>query len=233
MQQVIPEEQRISDGRAPAAPSAQPDAQAAGERRFDWPWLLSTAALGAVMVFFAWVHFSHWRSTGRPVGLGLMLQELVMAVLFVARRRPRGTSRSVVAWLATGLGTFGMLAAWPAYHPVLGLGPLYIMLQLIGTSAAIISLTRLGRSFGLVAANRGVQTRGPYGLVRHPIYASYMITYLAYLLESPSLRNAMVVIVVVTFQLVRIAKEEAFLSMDASYRAYQKRVRYRLLPFLY
>ena len=34
----------------------------------------------------------------------------------------------------------------------------------------------LARSFGLVAANRGVQRLGPYRVIRHPIYAGYVIT---------------------------------------------------------
>jgi hypothetical protein len=33
---------------------------------------------------------------------------------------------------------------------------------------------RLGRSFGIVATNRGIQTGGLYRIVRHPIYAAYV-----------------------------------------------------------
>jgi protein-S-isoprenylcysteine O-methyltransferase Ste14 len=216
------------------------DRAIAKRRQRDWWALLSTVGLATLLVTFAWVHFSQWRITGQPVGLGLMVQETLTAVLFVVRRRPRGTSRSWLAWLATGIGSFGMLAAplgigltGAAYAPVGGLESLYVAMQLVGASAATLSLATLGRSFGLVAANRGVQTGGPYRLVRHPAYASYLITYVAYVLENPSIFNAGIFVVATAFQVVRIAKEEEFLSADPAYVAYRERVRYRLVPYLY
>jgi protein-S-isoprenylcysteine O-methyltransferase Ste14 len=202
-------------------------------RTIDWWWLISTAVLAALLFTFGWLHFSQWRTTGRPVGLGLAVQETVTAVLFVIRRRPRMASRDPIAWLATGIGAFGMLAARPAYDPLGGLEPLFIAMQLVGAAAAVVSLWALGRSFGLVAANRGVQTGGPYRVVRHPIYAGYMVTYLGYVCENPSPYNAALFAVVMLFQLVRIAKEEALLGADPAYAAYCRRVRYRLIPFVY
>ncbi|MFN8559841.1 MAG: hypothetical protein U0531_21655 [Dehalococcoidia bacterium] len=143
----------------------------AGWRRgLDLWWLVSTAGLAALLVFFASVHFSQWLATGRPVGLGLMAQETLSALLFVIRRRARGTSSDPVAWVATVLGSFGMFAVWPSPAPLFGLSPLYTALQFVGVTGALLSLSSLGRSFGLVAANRGVQTGGMYTLVRHQIY---------------------------------------------------------------
>ena len=46
----------------------------------------------------------------------------------------------------------------------------------------------LGRSFGLVPANRGIVARGPYLLVRHPIYAGYL--HHARRRSSPRIRRA-------------------------------------------
>jgi protein-S-isoprenylcysteine O-methyltransferase Ste14 len=107
------------------------------------------------------------------------------------------------------------------------------VLQLVGLAVAIVSLGTLGRSFGLVAANRGVKTRGPYGFVRHPAYTGYLITYLAYVAENPSLRNVALLCLSTAFQLVRIREEERVLSADEGYRAYRGSVRYRLVPLVY
>ncbi len=199
----------------------------------DLWWLLSTAALAAIFVMFAWVHFVNWRDTGRPAGLGLMAQETIAVVLIIVRRRARGTSRSPLAWLATGIGAFGILAARPANDALFGLEPLYIALQFTGALMASASLGFLGRSFGIVPANRGVQDGGPYRIVRHPVYASYLVTQIAYLLENPTFWNLGVVAVATAFQLVRIAKEEEFLSSDPQYTAYMRRVRWRLVPLVY
>ncbi len=202
-------------------------------RTLNWWWIITTAGLVAVWLLFAWVHLERWLDAGEPVGLGLLIQETVTAALFIMRRPARGTSRSWLAWVAATLGTFSMLAARPAYDPLGGLEPLYVAMQLISAGAAIMGLWSLGGSFGLVAANRGVKTRGVYRFVRHPIYASYVIGYAAYVLENPTWYNLLVVLFTIAFQVVRIAKEEEFLSRDPEYCTYKASVRYRLVPFLY
>jgi protein-S-isoprenylcysteine O-methyltransferase Ste14 len=98
---------------------------------------------------------------------------------------------------------------------------------------ALVSLGTLGRSFGLVAANRGVKTGGPYGFVRHPAYTGYLIAYVGYCAENPSLRNISLLVASTAFQLVRIREEEHVLSTDEGYRDYSSRVRFRLVPYVY
>lgn len=205
----------------------------AKRQSLDWWWMVSTLALVAVYLVFVSAHFHQWRSAGRPVGLGLMVQETLMSALFVVRRRPLQTSRSPLAWVASGVGTFGMLAMRPVAEPLGGLGPLWMALQIVGVAGALACLVALGRSFGIVAANRGVQTTGPYRIVRHPMYASYIVSSAGYLLENPSPANTVVWLLVWVCQLTRIDKEEEVLSADPAYRAYRGRVRRRLIPFLY
>jgi len=161
------------------------------------------------------------------------------------RRRGAGGPHSASVWAATTIGSWGFLLARPegaAYfnapllfgaHPFLGAEGLWLALQLAGTVAAILSLAALGRSFGLLAGNRGVRTAGPYQIVRHPAYASYIIVQLAYVLENLSLWNAVLFTVVLVAQLTRISQEEQALSADQSYRQYRSQVRYRLVPGLY
>jgi protein-S-isoprenylcysteine O-methyltransferase Ste14 len=193
--------------------------------------VLSRALLVLLFAAFAWANFARWRSTGEPSGLGVTLLEGWMALLFLVRRSTEQVSRSALAWIAAPIGTFAMLLARPSEG---GLPQIPCeALQLAGVAFAIVSLGTLGRSFGLVAANRGIKTGGPYGLVRHPAYTGYLITYIGYVAENPSLRNIGLLCIGTAFQLVRIREEERVLGADEGYRAYRRTVRFRLVPFVY
>jgi protein-S-isoprenylcysteine O-methyltransferase Ste14 len=193
--------------------------------------VLSRALLIILFAAFAWSNFAHWRATGRLSGLGTTLLEAWVAVLFLIQRPTKRVSYNVLAWVAAPIGSFAMLLARPVGG---GLPELPCeILQLAGVTMALISLGTLGRSFGLVAANRGIKTRGPYGLVRHPTYTGYLITYLGYVAENPSLRNVALLCIGTAFQLVRIREEEHVLSGDEGYHVYRGAVRFRLVPYVY
>jgi protein-S-isoprenylcysteine O-methyltransferase Ste14 len=193
--------------------------------------LLSRALLVTLFVLFAWANFAHWRSTGRASGLGTTLLEGWAAMLFLVRRSPQRLSVRPLAWVAAPVGSFAMLLARPHGG---GLPQLPCeVLQLAGVLLALASLATLGRSFGLVAADRGLKTRGPYRLVRHPAYAGYLVAYIGYVLENPSAANAGLLLLSTVFQLVRIREEEAVLDGDIAYSGYRSSVPYRLVPRLY
>jgi len=211
------------------------DTASGTHRSRSLPWMRGTSnfLLALMWVLFAAANLTDWDKAHRPVGLGAIVMELVVATLFLVRRKPWVTSSEPVAWAATAFGCWGMLTARPAYDPVLGLELVYFSLQLAGAAAAVYSLSALGRSFGLVAANRGIRTGGPYGLVRHPLYVSFFITDLGYVLENPSPWNVAVLFVVAGAQVVRIATEEDCLRGDPAYVSYCERVRYRLVPYVW
>jgi len=193
--------------------------------------LLSRALLVTLFALFAWANFSHWRSTGKPSGLGTTALEAWAAMLFLVRRSPERLSMRALAWIAAPVGSFAMLLARP--HDG-GLRELPCeLLQLLGVLLALASLATLGRSFGLVAADRGLKTRGPYRLVRHPAYAGYLVAYIGYVLENPSPANLALLLLSSAFQLIRIREEEAVLDGDAAYHRYRRSVPYRLVPRLY
>ncbi len=91
----------------------------------------------------------------------------------------------------------------------------------------------LGRSFGFVAADRGLVIRGPYAVIRHPVYAAYLLIQVGYLLQSLSWRNAAVVALVTCANAGRAVAEERLLATSASYETYRQRVRWRLIPGLW
>jgi protein-S-isoprenylcysteine O-methyltransferase Ste14 len=194
---------------------------------------LLNAVLVVLFVAFAYANLARWLETGRPVGLGAVLLEGFTALLFVVRRTPLATSGRVVAWIAAPLGTFTMLLARPIAHPHEGPLAIFEVTQLVGLAIALGALAGLGRSFGIVAANRGIKTGGAYAWVRHPAYAGYLVSYLGYVAENPSSRNLALLVLSTGAQLVRITEEERMLAGDSTYREYAGRVRRRLIPYVY
>lgn len=92
----------------------------------------------------------------------------------------------------------------------------------------------LGRSFGLLPAQRGLVMEGPYRFIRHPIYFGYLIGHIGMLLVNFSLQNALIITVLYVAQIIRIQREESILANNNSgYAEYKQRVRWRLIPFIY
>jgi len=94
----------------------------------------------------------------------------------------------------------------------------------------VVSFLALGRSFGFAAADRGLVRRGPYAIVRHPIYASYVVLQAGYLMQSISIRNALVMVFATGCNVGRVLAEERLLAENEQYDSYRARVRWRLLP---
>jgi protein-S-isoprenylcysteine O-methyltransferase Ste14 len=101
--------------------------------------------------------------------------------------------------------------------------------QVAGLAVWACAFARLSRSFGIVPADRGLVTSGPYAVVRHPLYTAYMLGGIGYLIQSLSLWNVVIDLITVGWQLVRIRAEERHLDGPA-YVAYRNRVRWRLVP---
>jgi protein-S-isoprenylcysteine O-methyltransferase Ste14 len=91
----------------------------------------------------------------------------------------------------------------------------------------------LGRSIGCIPANRGLKLAGPYRFVRHPMYAGYLLSHLAFLAMNPTAWNLAVYALCYGVQVPRLMAEERLLGGDPRYREYQAAVRYRLIPGLF
>jgi protein-S-isoprenylcysteine O-methyltransferase Ste14 len=196
-------------------------------------WLFTTTALASMAGLFAIAHWQYWRRTGDPKGASFACEEILVVAVAIARRRPNEVSRRVSDWVVALLGSFAVLMLRPGGHAVLGLTGLWVSIQVVGAACAIVCLARLGRSFGVVAANRGVKNSGPYRLVRHPLYASYVVAMLGYLLAAPTGWNLAVSVVALGAQFRRIAAEETVLARNDAYRAYMSVVRWRLIPHVF
>jgi len=181
---------------------------------------------------FVWVHGSavldgSWKNAP------FALQQLILVVLFLTRRRSYATSPRVWDWFVAAVGG-GLPLAYrphPAGSPMAaeaGTG-----IQVLGVTLSALAILYLGRSFGIVAANRGLKTGGPYRLVRHPIYAAHLLSGAGFLVANASPYNGALFAAVLWAQLMRIRAEERFLGELEEYRRYMAEVRWRLVPFLY
>jgi protein-S-isoprenylcysteine O-methyltransferase Ste14 len=128
-----------------------------------------------------------------------------------------------------------VLIALIAGHSLLADDPIPIGLQILAFSLMIWArMTFGGRSFH-AAANPtagGVVTSGPYGFVRHPIYAAALLFTWTGILSHFSMMNLVLGMCVVTGVGLRIAAEEKLLvERYPEYKEYAKRTK-RIIPFL-
>lgn len=85
-----------------------------------------------------------------------------------------------------------------------------------------------------VAENHKVISTGPYAIVRHPMYAFSFVYLVGMPLALGSYWGLLSLGVMVPVLIWRLLDEEKFLAENlAGYRDYQKRVRYRLVPYVW
>ncbi len=159
-----------------------------------------------------------------PSTVLLVLIYSVAVVLFVVRRDAERVGNKVEMVVAV-VGTFIVsFLEGPKIRDTHWLPSLIQFIALVGWTASLISL---GRSFGIVPADRGLVRHGPYRYVRHPIYAFEVLFFLGFLIAVPTLRSAVIIAVWLALQVARILREERILT---GYQDYKRQVRWRILP---
>jgi protein-S-isoprenylcysteine O-methyltransferase Ste14 len=192
--------------------------------------LAGSLLLAALWSAFALAHISAWHSGGNWTYLLFCGAETLGALLFLLRTMPVAVSSHAGDWLASMGGTFGVFLFTPTESALL---PEATLLVAVGCLLQIGGLLSLNRSFGLVAARREIKTGGLYRVVRHPLYASYLLSFTGYALSNSSWGNLAVASGVMLLLLVRLVREERLLRQDAAYRAYMRQVPYRLIPLIF
>jgi protein-S-isoprenylcysteine O-methyltransferase Ste14 len=156
-----------------------------------------------------------------------ILQDFVLTVI---RRPAQFVDRSIRAAMVTAISVIGPPLLLPSSMGGLVPDLVTAIASALGLGLVVVGKLTLGRSFGLVPANRGVVIRGPYALVRHPIYSGYLITHAAFLIAHPRWWNVVVLAIADTALVVRALIEERVLNRDAEYQAYCERVGWHLVP---
>jgi protein-S-isoprenylcysteine O-methyltransferase Ste14 len=171
--------------------------------------------------------------TGRVTGLLLLVSELLVVVLTVMRRSAAAVDRSMRARVLTTVSMLGPSLLKPASVVALLPQLATVGVSAIGLGVVIAGKVTLGRSFGLMPANRGIVSSGVYRIVRHPIYMGYLITHAAYVAAMPSVWNVAALAAADLALLARAVCEERTLARDPRYREYQQVVRWRVCPGLF
>lgn len=196
------------------------------------PSLLSRVIPASYFTIVSYGFWLNFTQTGKWTSLLWVVSEGIAVILLVIRRPSRRISRSPWDWFVAFGGSFTILLVRPttaAFIPDFA----GVALQLAGTLFQLYGKVHLGRSFGIVPADRGIVTGGPYRIVRHPIYLGYVITHIGFLLANWSPRNLAVYFFEYIFQIARILSEEQLLKESPEYRAYCADVRYRMIPLLF
>ncbi len=188
---------------------------------------------GNLLPAFVWLFLIFNQSLNSPFPpslstMGLVFINTVALVLFVARRDALKVGNVVEGLMAVS-GTF--VASFLKDAGQLRDAELVpTVIQAAGLAGWAISLIVLGRSFGIVPADRGLVRHGPYRYVRHPIYAFEALFFIGYAIAVPTPRTAIIIAAWCGLQLLRIVREERIIR---GYEEYRRTVRWRIVPFIW
>jgi protein-S-isoprenylcysteine O-methyltransferase Ste14 len=160
---------------------------------------------------------------------------LLVAATVVLRTRPSGKATGLEPRIAALLGSFMMygILLFPRRDLSLSGEISATLLMMIGNVGALVALSRLGRSFSIMAETRQLVTTGPYRFVRHPLYLAEEIAIVGIFMQFASIWTALLLAIQIAFQLRRMHNEEAVLTTGfPEYAAYSQSTS-RLIPRIY
>lgn len=156
---------------------------------------------------------------------------LVLVVVILVRRQHVSMERGVLPQVVALVAFFSSLAFdKEPVAPFAWMPPAAEMVAVVGIVLGMVALLNLGRSFGIMIAARKIETRGVYGVVRHPMYVTDTILRTTFVLVNPSAYNLLLYVVATACYVYRAILEERFLSQLPEYREYKEKVRYRFIP---
>jgi len=184
--------------------------------------------LSLMCALFVYAHLRSFLALAKASALLMAGKESLDVLFYLTRPSARSVSRSPFAWIAGVGGTFMPLFL----RPTDGSADSFVgqIVLCAGLALQLLGMLSLQRSISIVPAHRGIKTGGLYRCVRHPIYLSYTIAQIGYLMSNPSLYNLEIATVTFLFQLLRIFNEERFLRHDPDYVAFAELTRWALIP---
>jgi protein-S-isoprenylcysteine O-methyltransferase Ste14 len=167
-----------------------------------------------------------------PFNVLLIVSDGLVVIMMVLRRRTETVSQRPMDWLLAFAATAAPLMALGGGAALVS-DPVGYGLMAAGLFLSSYAKIALWRSFGLVAANRGIKRGGPYRFVRHPMYLGYTITQVGFVLLNPAWTNIALYGSAFLLQVLRMRAEEGLLAQDPAYAAYMQATRYRLAPGIF
>lgn len=186
--------------------------------------------LCSIFAVFSYRMVLGYQATGSLVTLVYLFDQMLVLIFILFRRRTDDISCRPDDWLVGFAGTFfALLYGASSGNPLIP-NILVMLLLVTGLVIHLSAKLTLRRSFGVVAANRGIKSSGPYRFVRHPMYTGYMVSQAGLYLSGPTLNNTVVLCICWALFLGRIRAEERVLGADPTYA---KLAPYKLIPGLY
>ena len=166
--------------------------------------------------------------------------EMAIVPRFLDTRRPT-VGRGLFSLVVMGIAYFasGVAVAYCLYRREPPPPLLYypgLLLLAAGYLGRLVCLSQLGtaysQSFETDPSGRLVTT-GIYSVIRHPVYAFFLLELAAFVLVRPNAVSVAALVLVVFFTVYRIRKEEEELvaSFGEQYRTYRKKTR-AVLPYI-
>jgi protein-S-isoprenylcysteine O-methyltransferase Ste14 len=156
-----------------------------------------------------------------------------VSVCVLTRKAPRRHSRDPVAFAACAVALSSVvLIEKPSDAASTTLVVVGDLVALAAWAWLLVSFVALGRCFGLLPEARGLVTRGPYRLVRHPVYLGEFVGVAGLLIASPTVRNLGLAVAFAAAQAVRMRMEERALGEEFPEYASYSAATPRLVPRL-
>ena len=205
--------------------------------------LLLFLPAGTIRYWQGWVYLFLFTTASGLVTLDLMkndraLLERRMSGGPTAEKRP--AQKVIMLW--TSIGFIALLGV-PAFDHRFGWSAVPIGLVIAGDALVVIGFYLIWRVYREntftsatieIAADQQVISTGPYAIVRHPMYASALLYLIGTPLALASYWGFVPLGAMLPFLIWRLLDEEHFLARNLpGYTEYQKRVRHRLLPFIW
>jgi protein-S-isoprenylcysteine O-methyltransferase Ste14 len=205
-----------------------------------WPAYLFALPLGARIWNFAhtrWGDSAHDRAQLLQEVVTIVFLSLVVALFVVRRRGIAGQRATFWPAVVALVGTFLLnVVGYLPVHESTSTDALLVAsgVVVLGTLWTIWSLATLGRCFGLFPEVRGLVLRGPYRLVRHPVYLGELASAVGLLIARPDPLVFGLFALFTVLQYGRTVYEERALAaaFPSDYPAYAQRVP-RLVPGLH
>jgi protein-S-isoprenylcysteine O-methyltransferase Ste14 len=155
------------------------------------------------------MHASSPSADGDRGGRWVVAQSVLMALVALAGFLPPG---------------------WGSLRPLAALGAVFSLLALLLVGWSWISLERAATPFPRPRAGGRVIDRGPYALVRHPMYSAGVLFFLGYALATSPAALVPLAALAVLFRNKAALEEELLVERYPEYRDYQERVRGAFVP---
>jgi protein-S-isoprenylcysteine O-methyltransferase Ste14 len=198
---------------------------------------------GTLNYWQAWVFIAVFLVSVNAIGVYLTLKDPVL----LERRKQVGpaaepnVAQRIIMLIAlasiVGLLVFCALDRRFAWSPVPGYFPL-VGDALVALGLFINFIVFRENSYGAATVrtveDQKVISTGPYALIRHPMYAGVLVMMAGVPIALGSWWGLVVLVVVVPGLIWRILDEEKLLKKELpGYGEYARKVRYRLVPYLW